>query len=588
MISRKDFSTWGAAYAVGGQSANRWGGLSVVTGLLAFGFDFLFAISLQRFLGAIGLISPGDGLDGLPFLGPVQSTYFEAVFFLAIGICRSLVVWANSVSTGVCQVAFEANAKRKVSQWALCDGSAATGRVANLFNDIVLCSGAAVSTSYYLLGRVLMVIAAIATLFYYSEILTAFLMIVLVVASPLHRYLDRRITFASKNIQQALANVSDRLMTGVKNSIFLHIHGILGKEVSEQRKLVSRYERSSREYYSLSSSRSVVPQILGIIVVVIIAVQGSESFASSKGDLVAYLYLVMRFFQTLSDAARVTANIRGNWPRLKLLVDWHDSEYSRVHKKMETELSEEGRVSDVPQSVGLSLRGVSYSWPDGEKVLDQVNLDFPAGSSTVVLGPSGTGKTTLLLLLCRILEPTNGQVLVNLSGVTMPIEEARDELLSTASYVGPDPFMISGTIREFLMFGQNKELDDIDFLEALKQAHCDFVCSLPEGLEHRLAEQGGGLSAGQKQRLSIARALLRKPRLLLLDEATSNLDADSEQAIIDTVRSLHGTVTVVSVTHRDALREVADTIIQFEGNGKLSCQTCGLENQPSERLPRGK
>lgn len=585
MISKQDFSVWGGAYRIGGQSANRWGLLSVVTGLLAFGFDFLFAISLQRFLGSIDLIPAGEGFA---FLGPVHSVYFEAAFFLTIGVCRSLIVWANSVSTGVCQVAFEANSRRKVSSWALFDGSAATGRVANLFNDIVLCSGAAVSTSYYLLGRVLMIVASIVTLFYYSASLTVFVLTVLVLVSPLHRYLDKRITGASKNIQQALANVSDRLMRGVKNSIFLHIHGILGKEVSEQRRLVSKYERSSREYYSLASSRSVVPQVLGIGVVVLISTQGSQNFASNKGDLVTYLYLVMRFFQTLSDAARVTANIRGNWPRLSLLVDWHTKEFISSYSKMEIEFSQEGTVSSDPESVGLSLKEVSYSWPDGQEVLDRVTLEFPAGSSTVIIGPSGTGKTTLLLLLCSIVEPTNGQIFVNLSGRSSRMEEARQQLLSAASYVGPDPFMISGSIREFLMFGQKGALEDADLLEALKQANCDFISNLPEGLEHKLAEQGGGLSAGQKQRLSIARALLRKPRLLLLDEATSNLDAESEQAIIETVKSLNGIVTVVSVTHRDALREVADNIIQFEGNGKLSCQKCRLESQPSERLPREK
>ncbi len=585
MISKLNFSIWGDAYKLGGRSANRWGWLSVITGLLAFGFDFLFAISLQRFLGAIDLISTGEGLA---FLGPVHSVYLEATFFLTIGVCRSLIVWANSLSTGVCQVAFEASSRRKVSSWALFDGSAATGRVANLFNDIVICSGAAVSTSYYLLGRALMILASIATLFYYSANLTAFILMILVLVTPLHRYLDKRITGASRSIQLALANVSDRLMSGVKNSIFLHIHGILGKEVSEQRKLVSRFERSTREYYSLASTRSVVPQVLGIGVVVLIATLGSQSFASNKGDLVTYLYLVMRFFQTLSDAARVTANIRGNWPRLSLLVDWYVKEFIDCRSKMEMELSQERTVSSVPESVGISLREISYSWPDGQKVLDSVTLEFPAGSSTVIVGPSGTGKTTLLLLLCRIVEPTMGQIFVNLSGRSFNMDAARRQLLSTAAYVGPDPFMISGSIRDFLMFGNDGTLEEADLLEALNKANCDFVSNLSAGLEHKLAEQGGGLSAGQKQRLSIARALLRKPRLLLLDEATSNLDAESEQAIIETIKSLRGIVTIVSVTHRDALKEVADTIIHFEGNGKISCQTYGPENQPGERLPREK
>ena len=150
------------------------------------------------------------------------------------------------------------------------------------------------------------------------------------------------------------------------------------------------------------------------------------------------------------------------------------------------------------------------------------------------------------------------------------LKDARQQLLSVTAYVGPDPFMISGTIRDFLMFGQRHEISDAQLFEALEQAHCEFVKNLPDKLEHRIAEQGAGLSAGQKQRLSIARALLRKPRLLLLDEATSNLDNESEHAIIDTVQSLRGSVTIVAVTHREALKAVADTILNFEGNGRVS------------------
>ena len=440
MFSRKVLSVWTTAYGLGGRSTQRWGALVIATGLITFGFDFLFAISLQRFFISIGLIHGGNEIA---FFGPLRSVYFEAVTFLTIGLCRLLAIWTNNVATGISQVAFESGARRKISQWALWEGSASTGRVATLFNDIVLCGSAAVSTSYYLIGRILMILASIATLFYYSPTLTGVVVLLLFVASPLHRLLDCRITRASTTIQQSLSNVSDRLMRGVKNSIFLHIHGILGPEVGGQHQLVGSYERSSRQYYAMASTRSIVPQILGLVVVVLIATQSNGVFTENKGDLVAYLYLVMRFFQILSDAARVTANIRGNWPRLDILVEWYKSEFLPEQAHMNADIAKGHAHIVAPESVALSLQDVSYSWGEGNPVLTNTSLDFPAGSSTVVLGRSGVGKTTLLLLLCHLVAPDSGKVSASLSSSNHDLKDARQQLLSVTAYVGPDPFMIS-------------------------------------------------------------------------------------------------------------------------------------------------
>ena len=566
MMFRDGFQIWATTYRLGGRSTRRWGIFAIATGLVAFAFDFLFAVSLQRFFVSIGLVNGGNETA---VLGELHSPLFEAVFFLLSGTLKAAIVWANSVATGTSQVTFESEARQKISQWALWEGRASTGRVSTLFNDVVVCSGAAVSTSYYLVGRILMIVAALLTLLYYSPALTGVVAILLLVASPLHRQLDRSIARASATIQQSLATVSDRLMRGVKNSVFLHIHGIFGAEVVGQRKLIRNYERSSRQYYTLASARGVAPQILGLGVVVFIAMQGTGVFAQNKGDLVTYLYLVMRFFQTLSDIARVTANIRGNWPRLEVLATWHDKEFLPARSRMDAEIAESRVRPPALDSVGLSLQEVTFAWDGSGNVLTRTSLDFPSGSSTVVLGPSGAGKTTLLLLLCRLVVPAEGKVIAHCPDGSFDLRDVRQQVLSATAYVGPDPFVISGTIRDFLMFGQERGIDDAQLFKALAQAHCDFVATLPDGLGHWLAEQGGGLSAGQKQRLSIARALLRRPRLLLLDEATSNLDSESEQAIIDTVQSLRGTVTIVAVTHREALKVLADTILKFDGNGQV-------------------
>lgn len=566
MNFRQGITVWKTAFALGGRSTWRWGVLGMVAGLAAFGFDVLFAITLQRFFVSIGLVQ-GGGETAV--LGAIGSGTEEAALFLLAGLLRAGLAWVNNVATGISQVAFESAARQKIVQWALWEGRTSSGRVATLFNDVVVHSGGAVSTSYYLLGRLLMIAAAFLTLLTYSAFLTGIVALILVAALPLHRQIDRRISGASTTIQRSLAATSDRLMQGVKNSIFLHIHGMFGKEVVGQHRLVGQYERASRRYYGLASARAIVPQMLGLFVVVVIAIKGAGVFTENKADLVAYLYLVMRFFQALSDAARVTANIRGTWPRLEVLTDWHVAEFAPATARMDAALSESRTRPAVPDFVGLRLEDVSFSWGDAGKVLNRASIDFPAGSATVILGPSGAGKTTLLLLLSRLVAPDQGRVIATLPDGAHDLADVRQKVLSATAYVGPDPFVISGSIRDFMRYGQDRETGDDEMHHALKQAHCEFVPALPGGLDYQISEQGAGLSAGQKQRLAIARALLRRPRLLLLDEATSNLDAGSEQAIIDAVRGLHGMVTVVAVTHREALRAIADTILIVEGGGSV-------------------
>lgn len=553
-------------YQLCNRSLRLWGALTIASGLVAFAFDFLFAISLQRFFAATHLIS---GSAGNSFLGEVGSPVMEACFFLFMGALRAIANWANSYATGVCQVSFESRFRREIAEWALRSGDVASGRVSTLFNDIVVGSAAVVSSSFYLFSRFALIAATAVVLVTYSVSVTGMVLLVVVCAMPLHRGFDRKINKASIVIQQAMSSVSDRLMSGVKNAIFFHVHGLLDREVKAQHSLVGSYERASRTYYSLASARGAVPQMIGLVVVTVIAVNGADGFSDKSGGLVAYLYLVLRLFQGLSDAARVTANIRGNYPRLAVLMEWWQTDHLplRVGPPATPAI-----VTDLtpPDSVGIRLKSLAFGWASDYSIMSDVNLQFAPGTVSVVVGPSGAGKTSLLLLLAAMVKPTQGAIEVMFPDGVSDISLAKHRLLPVTAYVGPDPFVVKGSLREFLEMGQNRPHSDDELFAALNLAHCEFVEILPDGLAHQLSEQGGGLSAGQKQRLSLARALLRKPQLLLLDEATANLDALSESKIIETLASLKGTLTIVAITHRDSLRAIADQLIEFDGRGGLS------------------
>jgi ATP-binding cassette subfamily C protein len=139
---------------------------------------------------------------------------------------------------------------------------------------------------------------------------------------------------------------------------------------------------------------------------------------------------------------------------------------------------------------------------------------------------------------------------------------ARAQWCSRVGYLAQEPMLLHGTIRENLTFARPGASDD-DMRAALEAAACDFVESLPLGLDSPLGDRGVLVSGGERQRLALARALLRQPDLLVLDEATSALDAETEQRILATVRALRGRCTVVFCTHREAPRATADRVIEI-------------------------
>jgi ABC-type multidrug transport system fused ATPase/permease subunit len=541
-----------------GRPALGWGAVTLAAGFVTFALDLALALALQRFLVSIGLIAA----SATPaMLAPIQNSTMEAAIFLAIGTLRCGASWMNAASTGLCYVAFESGRRQDILLWAVHSGRASLGEVTTLFNDVVVGASAAVSNMFFLVSRALFAFGVLVALASYSLPLTGLLLLVVALAAPLQRVIDRRLTRDSKVIQSALADVVDRLVLAVKNAVFLQIHGMVAAEARRGGALVERYAASSRRYYIDSASRSTIPQLLGLFVVAGIAIQGSAMLGDDKSRVVAYLYLALRLFQNLGEIARFSANLRLNWPRLKVLHGWWTKYLTPVRSTIETD----HKTAPVPFAVpvGWHVRDISFAWEPDVPVLRSLSFDIAPRALMVIVGPSGTGKSTLLLLLAGLLNPEQGSIRLVIDGREADLATERDSLLASAAYVGPDPFVVPGTIRDFLALGRTEPLEDSDAFAALRRAHCEFVETLPRGLDHELTEQGGGLSAGQKQRLALARALLRRPRVLFLDEATANLDAEAERVIVRTLDELKSEMTIVAVTHRQALLEIADEVIEI-------------------------
>ncbi|MFY8094283.1 MAG: ABC transporter ATP-binding protein [Niveispirillum sp.] len=219
-------------------------------------------------------------------------------------------------------------------------------------------------------------------------------------------------------------------------------------------------------------------------------------------------------------------------------------------------------VPDLPpMKQALSFQGVGLRTPDGRVALHGIDLDLPFGTLLAVIGPSGAGKSTLADLAAGLAHPTTGRLLLDGMELTPDLLPAWRRQLAV---VPQDPFLFHDTVRANLLVAA-PDADEPALWTALEEAvAADFVRALPQGLDTVVGERGSAVSGGERQRLAIARALLRRPRLLILDEATSALDAGSEMLVLQTLDRLRGQITILAVTHRDQTRRAAGLVLELE------------------------
>ena len=214
----------------------------------------------------------------------------------------------------------------------------------------------------------------------------------------------------------------------------------------------------------------------------------------------------------------------------------------------------------------IILNKISKSFFTSKKisVLKKINFKFNLGKIYSIVGPSGSGKTTLLMVLIGVLSYSSGRL--EWGGVDME-EIDTVAFRSNIGYIGPEPYLISGTIRDNLLYGMREKLNDEELWLACREANAEqFLNAMKDGFDSRLSEQGEGLSMGQKQRLGLARALLGKPRLMVLDEVTANLDPGTEKVIINNVNTMKSRMTLLVSTHSDAFDGIADQILDLGDN----------------------
>jgi ATP-binding cassette, subfamily B, multidrug efflux pump len=391
-----------------------------------------------------------------------------------------------------------------------------------------------------------------------SPKLTIYAFLPLPVVSIIIQYFGHRIHERFEKIQEMFSEISARAQENFSGARVIRAY------VQEEAEIAG-FEGSNREYIgrSLKLVRLMgmlwptLELMLGIAIVVVLWLGGREVLLGRLeiGDFVAFnLYMVQL-----------------TWPVIAL--GWVINIFQRGTASMgriNEILKEKSEITDTVESSGLrpsglqgeiEFRNLNFAY-NGTSVLHEVNLRIPAGTSLAIVGPTGSGKTTLMNLIPRIYDAVPGSVLID----GRPIREYPLEFLRrNIGFVPQETFLFSDSIRENIAFGVDNASDADVRMAAQAASIADDIEGFPERYQTLVGERGITLSGGQKQRTAIARALIRDPRILILDDALSSVDTQTEDKILNHLREMMQGRTTIFISHRVSTVRNADMIAVLHG-----------------------
>jgi ABC-type multidrug transport system fused ATPase/permease subunit len=375
---------------------------------------------------------------------------------------------------------------------------------------------------------------------------------------------------ASKRSHPVLVDVQQKVgdvtQTAEESIAGIRVVKAFGQEGAQAGRFGLRAQAAFDRSIDAARLQSFYTSLMGFLptlgVAVVIAVGGVMTINGSLtlGQFVQfYLYLAI-----LTWPFRSIGNLIGSAQRAA-------ASGQRVFEILDTEpeLDEPAHPVALPAGGGhVRLEGVTFGYDPARPVLHDVDLDIPAGRTIALIGPTGSGKSTVTQLIPRFYDPQAGRV--TLDGVDVR-DVGLEDVRRVVGMVGQDPFLFSDTVRANIAFGRPDATDD-EVEEAARMAQADvFIRALPEGYGTVVGERGFTLSGGQRQRIAIARAILVDPRILVLDEATASVDASTEREISRALGAVMRGRTTIIIAHRLSTISLADEIVLID-DGRVAAR----------------
>ncbi|MBS9523272.1 ABC transporter ATP-binding protein [Litoribacter alkaliphilus] len=436
--------------------------------------------------------------------------------------------------------------------------------ISKIASDVQVVQFSVTGTLQVIFKEPLQLLAYIFMLFAISFKLTIFSLLIIPISGFVIARIVKRLKKQASEAQHmygVMISYLDEALSGIKIiKAFNATESIKDKFNWENEK----YSNLSRKMVKRQQLASPVSEFMGVTMVAIIVLYGGSLIIDNRSELspsefIAYIAIfsqVMRPAKAITDSFSTVHSGIAAGERVLALIDEKPEIKDAKNAKVLKEFQDE-----------LSLENVDFAYP-GRNVLNNINLKIPKGKTVALVGPSGGGKSTLMDLIPRFIEPQGGKILIDGHDIT---QLTMDSLRSQIGVVNQESILFNDSIRNNIAFGKpDASQEEIEAAARIANAH-DFILETEKGYDTNIGDRGMKLSGGQKQRISIARAVLKNPPIMLLDEATSALDTESEKLVQDALNKLMRNRTSLVIAHRLSTIQNADLIVVLE-DGRITEQ----------------
>ncbi len=515
--------------------------------------------------------------------GEVDSSLLIAVvaLFLGVALLRAVGIVARRLGAGIMQYRMQAHSRRAVTRQYLrlpmeWHQRHPTGQLLSNANSDVEAAWGPIAPLPMAVGVLAMMVIAVVQMFLADVVMALVGLLVFPAVVLANLAYQRRASPLMTKAQQLRAELSEVAHESFDGAMVVKTLGREGEETARFADMAHRLRdvniRAGRIRAAFDPTLAALPNI-GVLVVLAVGVSRVVSGSTDPGDVVTIAYLLT----VVSFPIRAIGWLLGEFPRS--VVGYH---------RVRTVLRATGemqygdrRVPDGADGAGgarLEVEHLGYRYDPEQRLLDDVSFTAEPGRTVALVGATASGKSTLTNLMSRLVDPDEGRIL--LDGTDLR-DLAPGELARAIAVVAQTAFLFDDTVRGNVTLGA--DVPDDEVWAALRAAQADgFVAALPAGLDTRLGERGTSLSGGQRPRISLARALVRRPRLLVLDDATSAVDPEVEGRILEALRSGSRDVTLVVVAYRKATIGLADEVV-FLQDGRVADR--GTHAELLERSP---
>ena len=428
--------------------------------------------------------------------------------------------------------------------------------MSRLTNDINALQDALVKVLPTILRDSLIIIGMIGGLFYLHWKYAFFIVVVLpILAIPLAQF-TRKLRKASKD---SMVQISE---------IYTSLQEILGgfsviKSFCREKHEEKRFAVNNKDYYNVQqrivrvdARTTPVMEFLSMTGVAVVLWFGGKDVINgvwTLGDFTAFILAITQMYQPIKNFAQLNSTIQK-------AASGSERVFEILDEKVEIFDAPDAKTLDT-FSKNIIYKNVSFQYEQDKPILKNVNIDIEKGQTVAFVGSSGSGKSTIANLILRFYDVNSGEILVDGTNIkNLTLESLRDKI----GVVSQDVFLFNDTIRYNIAYGKLDATDEeIEAAAKAANAH-KFISKMPQGYNTLIGERGMKLSGGEKQRIAIARAMLKNPPILILDEATSALDSESEKLVQEAIETLMKNRTVILIAHRLSTVKNADKIIVID------------------------